>query len=130
MGERILSVDDALTHLPVKKSRRWLVEFLHSHPTDAHGRPLYRLAGRDKLVYIDRLIEAFPSCPSKSSKPATRKRKTSTSAGATSASLLIEAAGLTGDHSLIPSESDLRNQSSGETTRPKKPHLIVDNRRS
>lgn len=132
--ERMVSVEQSLDLLnerffPKRKSRRWLVEFLHRCPTDAHGRPLYRLAGRDKLVYIDRLFEALP-CPSKSSKPATRKRKTSTSAGATSESQLIEAAELTGDWSLVPSSSDSKNQSSGENTRPKKPHLIVNNQRS
>jgi hypothetical protein len=56
---QLLSVDQALDALPVKKSRRWLVSFLHSTPTDPAGRPLYRLMGRDKLIYLDRLIEAL-----------------------------------------------------------------------
>ena len=91
--------------------------------------PVYRLAGRDKLIYLDRLIEALP-CPSKSSAPATRKRRTSTSGGRTSASQLIRAAELTGDRSLVPSSSDMRKQSSGENTRPRKPQLVVSNPRS
>jgi hypothetical protein len=55
----LLSVDQAIAALPVRKSRRWLVEFLHKTRTDPAGRPLYRLAGRDKLIYLDRLIEAI-----------------------------------------------------------------------
>jgi T5orf172 domain len=55
----LLSIEQTLQALPVRKSRRWLVEFLHRIQTDPDGRPLYRLAGRDKLIYLDRLIEAL-----------------------------------------------------------------------
>src|ERR1700681_4736490 len=100
-GPELLSVDQALAALPVRKSRRWLMELLHKNATDPHGRPLYRSAGRDKLIYLDRLIEALP-CPSKSLPPATRKRRTSTSGAAISESELTKAAELTGDWSLVP----------------------------
>lgn len=125
----LLSIDQALAALPVRKSRRWLVEFLHKNTHDAHGRPLYRLCGRDKLIYLDRLIEAMP-CPSKSSKPATPKRKISTSADRTLESKLTRAAELTGDPSLVPTSNELRDKSSGENTRRRKPELIVNNQRS
>jgi hypothetical protein len=114
----LLSVDQALEALPVRKSRRWLVAFLHSNKTDPHGRPLYRLAGRDKLIYLDRLIEALP-CPSKLSPAATRKRKTSTSGAPTSKSELTRLAELTGVP--LPDESGTSSsgQSSAENTRHK-----------
>lgn len=123
MSERILSIDDARAALPVRKSRRWLVEFLGKHPTDAYGRPLFRLAGRDKLVYLDRLIEAFPSCPSKSSKAETKKRKTSTSAEPISASQWTEAAKLTGDPSLEDCVSGSKTTSNVVSMDEKRPRL-------
>jgi len=58
-AQRLLSVDDTLKALPVRKSRRWLVQFLNEHPTDFFGEPIYRLAGRDWLIYIDRLLRAM-----------------------------------------------------------------------
>lgn len=127
----LLSVDATLAALPVRKSRRWLLEFLHSTKTDPHGRPLYRQLGRDKLIYIDRLIEALP-CPSKSSKVATKKRKISTSGGPISASQWTEAAELLNDPSLVSCETSSRMPSSGENTLPenKRPRLVVNNPRS
>ena len=125
----LLSVDEAVRALPVRKSRRWLVEFLHKTASDPHGQPLYRLAGRDKLIYFDRLIEALP-CPSRSSKPAAQRRRTSISAGRTSASQWTRAAELTGDQSLLECCGTSSAQSSKENTHRGKPRLIVDNRRS
>ncbi len=63
LSSLLMSVDQTLDALPVRKSRRWLIEFLHRTKTDPVGRPLYRQVGRDKLIYIARLLEAFP-CPS------------------------------------------------------------------
>jgi hypothetical protein len=98
--ERILSVEDTIAALPVRKSRRWLVEFLHRTKTDPIGRPLYRLAGRDKLVYFDRLIEALP-CPSSPGAPFKRRGKVpARAATAALASEWKRAAELTGDDSL------------------------------
>jgi hypothetical protein len=66
----------------LRKSRRWLQEFLHDHP-------YYRLAGRTKLFTeedINRLIEALP-CPGSSSRHAKAGRRIGTSGGSTSGSL-------------------------------------------
>jgi hypothetical protein len=125
----LMSVDQALEALPVRKSRRWLVEFLHSTKTDPHGRPLYRMLGRDKLVYLDRLIEAMP-CPSKLLPAGTRKRKTSTSGAPTSKSELTRLAELTGVPLQGESATTSSEPSSGENIRPGKLRLIHSSQRS
>jgi hypothetical protein len=114
--QNLLSVDDTLKALPVPKSRQWLVAFLHRNPTDPNGLPLYRLAGRDKLVYLDRLIEALP-CPSRSLPHATRKRKVSTSGVRTSELQWTRAAALTGDPSLANYSGGSNAQSSVDGSR-------------
>src|SRR6185437_6098404 len=124
----VLSIDQALQALPVRKSRRWLVSFLHRTPTDPAGRPLYRLMGRDKLIYLDRLIEALP-CPSRSPRPATRRRRASTSGAATLASQLTRVRELTSSPSPRKSSNASRAKSSGENT-GRKLELIVSNRHS
>jgi hypothetical protein len=101
--ETILSVESALAALnalvkPRRKSRRWLVEFLHATKTDPRGRPLYRLAGRDKLVYFDRVIEALP-CPAPTPSKKEPKRRVSKSAAPESE--LARAAKLTGNPALL-----------------------------
>lgn len=125
----LLSLEDALAALPVRKTRRWLNEFLRKTRTDPQGRPLYRQAGRDRLVHIDRLIEALP-CPSSSERPARAKRRTSKFAGRTSESEWKKAAALTGDPSLELNSSDSRRLSSEASTRRGKPRLVVNNQRS
>jgi len=107
----LVSIEQALAALPVRKSRRWLVHFLHKTKFDPHGRPLYRCLGRDMLIYVDRLIEALP-CPSNSFPHATKKRKVSTSEAATLESQWTRAAELTGDRSLAPCSSDSKVKSS------------------
>jgi hypothetical protein len=66
----------------LRKSRRWLQDFLQDHP-------YYRLAGRTKVFTdedIDRLIEALP-CPGSSSRRDKGKRHTGTFGARTSESL-------------------------------------------
>lgn len=46
----------------LRKSERWLHEWLRSHPADRHGRPFYARAGRTKIFTaadIDRIDEAM-----------------------------------------------------------------------
>jgi hypothetical protein len=118
-GLDLRSPEQVLAALPVRKTRRWLIEYLHRHPLDAGGRPLYRRLGRDWLIYYDRLIDSLPgprqTCRSKSSSRATRAPKTSTSGAATSASLWIELAALTGDPSLAAFSSGSNKPSSAAT---------------
>src|SRR5262245_39014604 len=113
LGPPLLSLDDALAALPVRKSRRWLNEFLNKTKTDPYGQPLYRQAGRDKLVYINRLIEAF-ACPS-SSKSRERAR-TIRSGARTSESMWTRAAALLNDPSLLPNSRNSKGRSSAEST--------------
>jgi hypothetical protein len=107
----VLSVDEVLKALPVRKSKRWLNSYLNKNPTDQHGLPLYRLAGRDKLVYLHRLIESLP-CPSRSLPAATKRRRVSTSGVHISESQWTRAAELTGDPSLSRYSSGSRVKSS------------------
>src|SRR5665647_529377 len=68
--------------IKLRKSRRWLQEFIQRHP-------YYREAGRTKVFTdedINRLIEALP-CPGNSCRPAKVKRGSITSGANTSASL-------------------------------------------
>lgn len=74
----------------VHKTPRWLNEFLLKNPVNLIGEPLYRLAGRDKLVYVERLIEALP-CPSNSSRRAPAKRRSTRSGAPISDATLTEA---------------------------------------
>jgi hypothetical protein len=104
--ETILSVESALAALnslikPQRKSRRWLVEFLQATKADPAGRPLYRLAGRDKLVYFDRMIEAFPCHAAPTPSKKRQRRGASKSAALSTESLWARAAKLTGDSSLL-----------------------------
>jgi hypothetical protein len=52
----------------LRKSRRWLQDFLRSTPRDHNGIGFYHLAGRTKLFTegdIARIVECLP-CPSNS----------------------------------------------------------------
>src|SRR5215510_16543085 len=129
LGPPLLSLDDALAALPVRKSRRWLNEFLNKTKTDPTGQPLYRQAGRDKLVYITRLIEAF-ACPLSSKSREKTRARTIRSGARTSVSEWTRAAALLDDPSLLPSSSGSRGRSSAESTHPRRPHLVVSNPRS
>lgn len=97
----LLSIEDTLAALPVRKSRRWLVEFLHSTKTDPHGRPLYRTAGRDKLVYLDRVIEALPQAARNVGVRARRAKPPKYQSDGSQA-IWARAAELTGDPTLAP----------------------------
>src|SRR5215470_8683489 len=91
MTATFLTLSDVAARL--HKSRRWVQDFLRTHP-------YYRLAGRTKLFTesdVLRLYEAMPSpCPSSSSRRAKIGARTGRSAGHTSASMWTEAAELIG----------------------------------
>ncbi|MDE2472823.1 MAG: hypothetical protein KGL35_29930, partial [Bradyrhizobium sp.] len=80
MSAPVYTVDEAAAKL--RKTPRWLAEWLRAHPRDGLDRPLFKQAGRTMIFtdrHIELIIEALP-CPSKSSPAAAKKRKTSTSA--------------------------------------------------
>lgn len=71
LPQALVSLADACTALGSimgsDVSERWLTDFLRRTKTDPAGLPLYRIACRRKLVYLDRVIEALP-CPSSSAR--------------------------------------------------------------
>ena len=77
----------------LRKSERWLRDWLKQNPFDQRGEPFYRLAGRTKLFTdrdIDRIRESLP-CPLPSSRRKLGARQITISAAPTSESLLTEA---------------------------------------
>ena len=65
----IYTVDEVADRL--HKTRRWLMDWLRIHTHDQRGNPLFKLAGRSKVItdeHIQRIIEALP-CPSSSFPP-------------------------------------------------------------
>ena len=123
----LLTVAQVCKALPSKPSERWLNDFLRKTRTDPQGRPLYRVACRAKLIYLDRLIEALP-CPSSLSRPAKVKARTLRSADRTSASLWTRAAELTSDPSLSASFGSSNSPSNAENTRRAKLQLVTGKR--
>jgi hypothetical protein len=49
MTEPLLSIEQALEALPVRKSRRWLIEFLHRTKTDPRGSSVQSGFRRDAV---------------------------------------------------------------------------------
>src|SRR6266566_2491307 len=91
---RIKLVAEAAREL--RKSERWLRDWLKQHPVDRNGDAFYRLAGRTKLLSdgdIDRIRENLP-CPSPSYRRSRAAPRIITSAERTSESLLTEARAL------------------------------------
>lgn len=125
----LFTIEQACEALPSRPKPRWLSEFVRKTKFDPQGRPLYRKAGRAKLVYLDRVIEALP-CPSVSSTPVKAKARTTRSEAHISASELTRAAELTGDLSLDPSSSGSKGRSSEASTRRAKIHLVAGSARS
>jgi hypothetical protein len=108
----------------LRKSERWLWDWLDKHPRDRFDQPYYRLAGRTKLISeadLARIFEDLPSCPSRSGRPAKAKRRTSKSAAPTSDAAWKLAAELTNDPSLKNSSGGSKSASrnTGGGRRPK-----------
>lgn len=107
----------------LRKSERWLWDWLDKHPRDRFDRPYYHLAGRTKLLSegdLARIFEDLP-CPSVSARPAKAKRRTTKSGANTLDSELRVAAELLDDPSLlnISSGSKPASKSTASTPRPK-----------
>jgi hypothetical protein len=80
----------------LRKSRRWLQDWLRDHPTDAAGIPFYAPLGRTK-TFSDTDLERIRAtareeerCRLNSSRPARAKRRITPSAAPTSESTLSE----------------------------------------
>jgi hypothetical protein len=103
----------------LRKSRRWLQDWLRDHPFDAHGRPFFSKNGRTKVFretdiarILDETMRAAAPCPSSSSTPAKARARTTRSAAPTSDSTYTRLAALTGDQSLLNSSRTSKDRSS------------------
>jgi hypothetical protein len=111
-----LTLDEAAAEL--RKTPRWLREWVRAHPRDSAGEPYYTPAGRDKLFHrsdLDRIELALREelkCPSVSGRPARARRRTTKSEEPTSVSAWRSAAELTNDPSLLPNSDASRSVSS------------------
>jgi hypothetical protein len=121
---RPLTLPEAADQL--RKSKRWLLEWLRQHPLDKAGSPYFTPVGRDKIFHqadiarIELALREDLKCPSPSARRATAKRRISKSAGPISASEWKLAAELTNDPSLLPSSEKSRTASklTGNIPRP------------
>ncbi len=114
--ETLLSIEQVRATLPVRKSRRWIIRFLKRTGTDLAGRPLYRKAGRDLVVYYERFIEALPGPrePFRAKRLPVRKDGWRQAPTRNSREAWAELAELTGDPSLASyGNGSTRNRKSG-----------------
>jgi hypothetical protein len=120
----------------LRKTPRWLVNWLRDNPVDATGTPFYTPAGRTKtfddseLFRIRVAMREAEQCRLRSSRPATRKRKTSISAARTSESEWTKAARLANDPSLAEFSSGSKPASKEASTHRVKLELVATNRHS
>jgi hypothetical protein len=122
---RPLTLPEAAEHL--RKSRRWLLEWVRKHPADKAGEPYFTPAGRDKLFHqadisrIELALREGVKCRSVSGRRAPVKRRTMKSAEHTSDAEWRLAAELLNDPSLATSSGRSKSASSstGNTRRPK-----------
>jgi hypothetical protein len=84
---RRLTLDEAAAEL--RKSRRWLLDWLRAHPRDGNGQLFYTPAGRDKLLHdtdiarIEIALREGQTCRSNSGRRGPVRRRTLRSAGPT-----------------------------------------------
>jgi hypothetical protein len=123
-----LTIDEAAAEL--RKTRRWLLEWLRAHPRDAHGELYYTPVGRDKIFHpnditrIESALRGELQCRSNSGRRAPAKRRIMKSAGRTSESEWKLAAELTNDHSLSNSFEKSKSVSRS-TDNTRHPHLSL-----
>jgi hypothetical protein len=119
MAASRLTLDEAAAEL--RKTPRWLNEWLRTHPVDADGRAFYTTAGRDKVFLpsdITRIVAALREaleCRSNSGNRAPAKRRTMKSGGRAEVqkdhSAWKQAAELLGDPTLLNFPGPSRNAS-------------------
>ena len=122
---RALTLNEAAETL--RKTRRWLMEWLRKHPADGDGEPYYTPAGRDKIFHqtdiarIERALREGIKCRSSSGRRAPVKRRILKSADHTSDAMWRLAAELTNDPSLSSKSNGSKSASSsmGNTPRQK-----------
>jgi hypothetical protein len=83
MSRGALTLDEAAAEL--RKSARWLLEWLRKHPTDKAGEPYYTPVGRDKIFHqadiarIEGALRGELKCLSNSGRRAPVRRRTTKS---------------------------------------------------
>ncbi len=105
MNMRRLTVNEVAEAL--RKTPRWLREWLRAHPADPDGEPYYTPVGRNKIFHetdiarIELALRGEMKCRSNSGRRAPAKRRTTKYEGPTSESAWKLAAELTNDPSLL-----------------------------
>ena len=130
-----LTLTEAAAEL--RKTPRWLRDWVRAHPRDKSGLPYYTPAGRDKLFHpndiarIEQALREDVTCLSGSGRRVKAKRRISKSAEPTLDAAWRSAAELTNDPSLLPNceRSNSASSSTDATPRPKL-RLIQSNRLS
>jgi hypothetical protein len=110
----------------LRKSKRWLLEWLRKHPADKAGEPYYTPVGRDKIFHqadiarIEFALRGEVKCRSVSGRRVPAKRRTLKSEERTSESEWKLAAELLNDPSLASSSSGSKKslRSTANTPRP------------
>lgn len=103
----------------LRKTRRWLNEWLRAHPLDQFGEPFYTPIGRDKIFRledidrIDLALRGELKCRCTSGRRVKAKRRTLKSAGHTEESAWKQAAELLGDPTLANGFERSKSASSG-----------------
>lgn len=132
---RALSLAETAAEL--KKSKRWLLEWLRAHPRDNAGAPFYTPVGRDKIFHhsdiarIEMALREGLTCHSSSGRRVQVKRRTTKFAERTCDAKWKLAAELTNDPSLSKSYEKSRNAlKPTDNTQPPRLWLIQANPRS
>lgn len=124
MSRGAFTVEEVAAEL--RKTRRWLLEWLRAHPRDNGGQLYYTPVGRDKIFHqadiarIEGALRGDVQCRSSSGRRAPAKRRISKSAEPTSESAWKLAAELTNDPSLSSNSGGSKNvlRCTGNTRRP------------
>jgi hypothetical protein len=121
-------MDEAAEEL--RKTTRWLLEWLRKHPADKAGEPYYTPVGRDKIFHhadiarIETALREGIKCRSNSGRRGPARRPISKSGERTSDAAWKLAAELTNDPSLT-SNSEKSKSASKSTGNTRRPHLSL-----
>ena len=132
MSRGALTLAEAAAEL--RKSPRWLREWLRANPRDNDAEPYYTPVGRDKIFHqtdiarIERALREGIQCRSNSGRRAQVKRRTMKYEGPTSDSAWKLAAELTNDPSLSSGSARSRSASSSTANTPRPNLRIVPGR--
>jgi hypothetical protein len=128
LPSRAFTLSEAAAAL--RKSKRWLLEWLRARPVDKYGDPFFTPVGRDKIFHqndIDRVeltLREEAKCHSNSGRQGRARRPTSRSGARTSDAAWKLAAELTNDPSLS-NNSSASKSASKSTVNIQRPNLSL-----